>query len=633
MTIARGVRQTWSEKSYKVDQVEEYLSALGDSAPDVFMSQATFVQRGRGVALMHTLRCAFVDLDLYNVDMRADDASIEAVLQHARAAGVPEPSMVVRSGQGLYAKWVFDRPITSTLMPQWQALQRVLMAMYRQFGSDPKVRDAARVMRTAGSVNTKNGAQVSIALDTGRTWDFGELCARVAQIEPALSANWGAKTVRTARARQQKLQGAAEISDLGHLATYAAKNEPFMLKRMSAQSLNWSRFLDLRDLAMRRGGFARGCRDQFLFWMANFLSHAGVITPDNFWNEISSMLLAFPVSQDFDPLNDGSMSTLQRRLQAAHEGKHISFKGSKMSPLYTPSNDYLLDAFQISPEEEQQLRTLISGAERQRRADAKVPGRAERRTQRTEARAVAVSLAEQGARIEDICASVGRSRSTVYGWIAAARKKQQEPAEAAPHIETRGRKSRWAVHQQQLPPGAKDPQQQDEPPAEGKQPYRYGQKILDAQGKPTPLRWMGRTGTTHGLVPKIDPSQMNAAEERRRTKPAAPAKPPSLDTGQVTAWVKQRLQQIQQRAGDSKAREELARQQDARERLAQAIEETRLAQAALRAHVRLWRIAKRAQLAPADSSSPACRLKPDRRPGRLVGSQPRTHAPPAHASP
>lgn len=593
-TVARVSGGKWREKSYSVDVAEPVMRALGGSC-DTYVSQATFISRRRASSLAHTLRCAFVDLDLYNLDLIADGASIEAVMEHARRHGVPEPSLIVSSGRGLYAKWIFDQPITSTLMPQWNALQASLISLYTQFGCDPKVRDAARVLRPASSINSKSGGEVKVVLDTGRTWNFADLCEQVGTISIAAAVATGAKVTRSARERQNKLLGACDASDLGQLVNYSARREPVMMRQMSAQSLNWARFLDLRDLAMARGGFARGSRDSFLFWMVCFLGHSGVITPENFWHEVGQVVQAFPLAQDFQPITDGSLSTIKRRIEAAHAGKFVYHQGARLSPIYTPTNDHLLNLFQVTPDEEQRLRTLISGAERLRRADLKVPGRAERRTQRVESRAAAIALAGEGAKIDEIAATVGRSTATVYRWLAAA-KQEATPgaaAEAPANFERRGRRSPYAVHQQHLP----------------------GRRSAD-----------GREGSAS--PPKTNPEQLTERELRRRG--AAPPQPsaPALAGQQLAAWVEHRLEQIRESAAVGSARRE------ANQRLERAAAAAESAQVQLRMQVRLMRIIEhlRHELPPRNRGVEPAHLKPGVRLGRLSSLAPPASAPPPSTS-
>jgi hypothetical protein len=85
------------------------------------------------------------------------------------------------------------------------------------------------------------------------------------------------------------------------------------------------------------------------------------------------------------------LQTLQQRLFKTHQLKRVAQKGgvylskyfvNASELLYRPGNAFLIETFDITPQEQTSLKTLIGPEEKMRRADAKAPGRAERRQQR-----------------------------------------------------------------------------------------------------------------------------------------------------------------------------------------------------------------------------------------------------------
>lgn len=79
-------------------------------------------------------------------DNITDTSTVEARI---RGAGLPQPSITVKSGQGLHAYWLLDkRAPAGTVVPAVKALAVAL-------GSDTQVCDAARIMRLPGSLNHK----------------------------------------------------------------------------------------------------------------------------------------------------------------------------------------------------------------------------------------------------------------------------------------------------------------------------------------------------------------------------------------------------------------------------------------------------------------------------------------------
>ena len=135
-------------------------------------------------------------------------------------------------------------------------------------------------------------------------------------------------------------------------------------------------------------------------------------------------------------MHDGSLTTLYERLKSQAKGEKVNFAGLDYLPVYTPSNETLINMLQISADEEAGLRTIISSTEKSKRADAAVPGRAERRVERIESREVAVELQSQGLTKSEIARTLKKDRSTIGRWLTPA------PDAGKSFIETRGRRRR-----------------------------------------------------------------------------------------------------------------------------------------------------------------------------------------------
>lgn len=430
----------WGESHFhmsKLDAVSETLRGRSDT----YISQASFASRARGSFNTKSLRCAFVDLDTYNVHPGEDISTrVHRVEERAREMGIPQPSYIASSGRGLYAKWVFDDPINAALMPQWKLMEKKLMSAYLHMGADSKVIDAARVLRVQETINSKSGSEV-ILLKQGETHSFANLFRSTADLE-ILKRTADGKIIRApgtiihggTKISAEDLSSDGALTDLDGLVRFSEERSPVMMKSMGRQCLNWSRFLDLRDLVIRRGGIHKGSRDIVLFWMVNFLAQAEQIEPANFWDEVRALLASFPVGRDFNPLQDGSLATLHDRIERQHRGEKIDFNGTAYDPIYTPRNDTLINILQISSDEEMEMRTIISSSEKLRRADEKVPGRAERRCERAELRAVATSMCEQGLGVNEIARQLGKNKSTISRWLTP------DDRAGHPFVETRGRR-------------------------------------------------------------------------------------------------------------------------------------------------------------------------------------------------
>lgn len=428
-TDAKG-RRGFEQRFYPAHAIEGICTALG-SAPDTYMSQASFAVPRRIASATSALNCAFVDLDAYNVGLQTDAAAL--VLERIAAnAGMPQPSIIVSSGRGIYAKWIFDEPISSDLLPQWSALQNILAALFEPLGADTNAKDAARVLRVLGTINTKSRQAAQVLRDTGQRHSFAALCRIAREMDLPDAMRQSRRSSQTVRRAHGVL--ADEPTDLSYLIDLSIQKQPVMMRDNSAVSLNWSRFLDLRDLVLMRGGISRGERDQTLLWLASTLALSGVVNARNFLKELTDLVQAFPKANDFDPLGDRSMETLRMRSDAHHKGHTVWFAGREWSPVYTPNNETLIDIFQITNEEMRRLRTIISLSEKQRRADERCPGRAQRRELRRNDACAALAMRKDGHSVEQIAQQLQRHPSTVYRWLQPDKRAGQS------YVETRGRK-------------------------------------------------------------------------------------------------------------------------------------------------------------------------------------------------
>ena len=137
--------------------------ALASTSQDGFLN----VERKRNNVV--SFKPLFIDIDVKPNDPAAyaATAEAEAALQKFLAdTGMPEPSMVVRSGSGgLHVYWVADLPMD---IATWQPLADALKRACEHHGlkADPVVTaDAARILRVPGTLNYKTNPPVVVALD------------------------------------------------------------------------------------------------------------------------------------------------------------------------------------------------------------------------------------------------------------------------------------------------------------------------------------------------------------------------------------------------------------------------------------------------------------------------------------
>ena len=87
-------------------------------------------------------RCLFADFD--------DNTSVEDALRRIRIAGLPSPTIVVKTGGGVHVYWLLEKPCTD--LAAWKRRMKEIIAA---LGSDKTIKDPPRVMRAPGFANVK----------------------------------------------------------------------------------------------------------------------------------------------------------------------------------------------------------------------------------------------------------------------------------------------------------------------------------------------------------------------------------------------------------------------------------------------------------------------------------------------
>lgn len=403
------------QKSYRLTDLHRVLP-LVDRSCDTWMSQAEFSRPNRRVVNLARIGLLFADLDYYRVPglsgRPADDVAW-LLLEHCRNEGIPIPSLIIGSGQGLQVKWLLEGTIPRHALPRWNACQRHLVDALSLFGADPQAKDASRVLRLVDTVNTKNGQICRVVHVQNGTdnqplrHNFEELCENLLPV-----SRWDIEAQRAERElrKQQKLK----------LESVTGGNKS-PLKGFSGSRLAWDRLDDLRKLARLRGGVQEGERMLHLHWQMNFLLLSGATHSTQMWHEAAELARQIDSSWGY---NSPELGTLYEKAKAYNAGEKVEFNGKQYPPLYTPRNDTLINLFRITDDEQKELQTIISKGEkkiREKARDAERKGWKQSRAEyegEAQARAhKARELRAQGMSIRTIAQDMGISKSQVQRYL------------------------------------------------------------------------------------------------------------------------------------------------------------------------------------------------------------------------
>ena len=391
-TTAKGY---WRERAYPVEVALQLLRHHQGQA-DVYLSTQRFRGRRR-IAQLLSMGSLYADLDYYRVPelVGADPRRVLELAANAlRAAAVPEPSLAISSGRGLYLLWLHS-PVPRAALPRWAACQRVLWETLAPLGADRAALDAARVLRVVGTLHGEAGVIVEALTPAGESRTFEELAGRILPLGRA-----GLHDIRVQRA----LRSARGLQERPR-----ATPEGF-----TAATLWETRLGDLQRLKELRwfGDPMPDFRDRWMFVAGVGMSWLAI--PPVLQRELFA--LAREVGGWTDGRTRSKLQAVFRTSREAAAGKRVEWAGVDWDPRYRLRNQTIIEWLEITPEEERHMRTIISDDERRRRdRERKDPEmtRAEYLTRAAKRRVSARRLAAEGLSLREIGKRLGISHEAV----------------------------------------------------------------------------------------------------------------------------------------------------------------------------------------------------------------------------
>ena len=200
------------------------------------------------------LTSCFADIDCHKLGIDVGSA-VGAVIRAQDRGDIPPASMLTRSGRGVWVWWML-RDDKNPRMPVrawpdkvrlWCNVQRKVTDLFASVGADAGARDAARITRIPGSVNSKANARVDYWLQAG---------ADGKPFSYTLEALATKFNVELPTRNTEVMTVAKRLSDRGR----------------KGQRGRWLKArTNFENLWERRGRFAEGCRNNAVFIYATIL--------------------------------------------------------------------------------------------------------------------------------------------------------------------------------------------------------------------------------------------------------------------------------------------------------------------------------------------------------------------------
>ncbi|MGR5238627.1 LuxR C-terminal-related transcriptional regulator [Vibrio alfacsensis] len=149
--------------SYPLKELPELLPEFIEKAnferKNLYISQASFRKMNRQRACFLSIGCLFVDLDIYHADSRFSDMKKEQIKEIVHELCevhcIPQPSIIIDSGGGMYLKWLIKETVFKHALSYWEVVQKQLNSLFACLGADANALDVSRVLRIVGSTNYK----------------------------------------------------------------------------------------------------------------------------------------------------------------------------------------------------------------------------------------------------------------------------------------------------------------------------------------------------------------------------------------------------------------------------------------------------------------------------------------------
>jgi hypothetical protein len=342
--------------SYLLSSLQEVLGNLKEGV-DTWISQAKFVRANRRLVNFYSVAVFFCDLDTYK-DERLRQLEPMSLLKEllflCALEDLKPPSLVVFSGRGLQAKWLLEEEVDPLNLSKWRACQKEIATKLKPMGADHFALDPSRVLRVVGTTNTKSGQLVEVVhgqLNEPIRYDFTEMCE---QLIPRNHPVYQPEQPSKRRAKAHRSPSKKQKGDAG-------KFGPELYEWSWETNLATLRFYDLRKLIELRGGrVEEGSRMHFLFWCLNFFCFTRLVDDEKTLMEEAQELVNV-IDPDWN-FERSALSTLLSKSIAHSKGKVLVYNGHTYPPLYTPKNDYLVDLFSITVDEQHQLNSIHSTA-------------------------------------------------------------------------------------------------------------------------------------------------------------------------------------------------------------------------------------------------------------------------------
>ena len=340
----------WQQKFTLLPNIWKDFVGLNENS---FATPNTFIAPKRQIESIGLLKALYADIDDHTHEFRF--ASVLYFFEEDFfGSRVPWPNAVVETGRGMHLYWLIE-PLPPDKLPLWQLTQDFLLDALsditdyfpqEKVSVDKRVRDATRLLRLPGTLNTKTNTVVKLYQYDIERYSIEEILAEY------FSDIDYTKILRTNQVRKEKSSKNNNKSKLN------------VSKLFNAYTLHYSRLLDIVKLQELRDGYCRvdgelvttGQRELMCFL---YRYYSCLFLHDE--EEALRQTLEFN-KRFVEPLSENEVISATKSAEKAFKEWQETGKCK-----YNYRNSTLIELLEITEEEQKHLKTIISKSEKYRR--------------------------------------------------------------------------------------------------------------------------------------------------------------------------------------------------------------------------------------------------------------------------
>ena len=167
---------------YGLNDLEALLKEAKKRKTNMYLSLNAFEYGSRTTKALKQIRNIGVDLDCYKVNVSVPKA-LEEIKQLIIKGTIPNPNLVIFSGRGLQLVYSISGGAAPTMAFLTQYITTQYIAALKHLGADTAATDVTRVFRLPYSINGRNGQQVTVEIWRTLEYSLEELYSYCTPLE------------------------------------------------------------------------------------------------------------------------------------------------------------------------------------------------------------------------------------------------------------------------------------------------------------------------------------------------------------------------------------------------------------------------------------------------------------------